>query len=127
MELATARRIIIGALGIGAIGAPAALARPNLEPTTAHATPATSSVAVRPNRDQQLTLASGRPSIPRPGRASGQASINRAKEQEWATLAYRPPPPDSSANLHTNPHATTAAPSGRGQCTDDQKNRRRDR
>jgi hypothetical protein len=93
MRLAARTTMIAGILSIATILAPAASARPSLEPTTtAHGQQTISSPVVRPSPNHQASQRTpvGPPTL-RVARASELAAINHAEAQARAAVSYRPP------------------------------------
>ena len=97
MRLTARTRIIVGALSLAAIAAPAASARVGLD--------------VRPNPDQQSTQAGPvAPPILRVARASELAAIKRAEVQQEAARSYSPPAGARYSSADTDAYAAVAHP-----------------
>jgi hypothetical protein len=127
MSLASRSRLIAATLTIGAIAAPAASARFDLEPhqrlyvnpSTGYATPVpllhNQVTGPRPevhaNPDQQTPQTSrGAPPILRPARPSDLPAINRAQEQEAQRRSYTLPRTARYSNAEMNAYASAVHP-----------------
>jgi len=103
--------LIVTALTIGVIAAPAASARFDLAPSGAPSGRAQSqatsgSGVVRPNLDQQTGQAGfGAPPILPPARASELPAINRAQAEEAQRLSYKLPRTARYSNAEMNAYA----------------------
>jgi hypothetical protein len=112
MRLTARTRIIVGALSIAAIAAPAASARvgPDVRPNPDQQS-TQAGRDVRPNPDQQSTQAGPvGPPILRVARASEFAAINRAEVQQEAARSYSPPAGARYSSADTDAYAAFAHP-----------------